>query len=297
MILATTFWFERAYVSSGRRSSMEIENRKSAEEKLKTSAGSDVGPVQASREEKIDASSNTDIKLHEDASSNTDIRFQGDVESIAKSKHLKMNDAFSNTEHEFNLEDKKEVISVSVINMVDASTAVDETSRSCSGTNTDESWWIAKPPICMTKNENIQDNTRESKNIVRNTQSKLPTSFEEIEVAIKNELEHGLFPAPAEVDTIRSRFDEATDQHVDTIPPPPPYEKDVVQDRTQDVMEVETIGTNHARSSSPIADHHEVHIPPPPPLLPEDDVDDVTSPALHVKEDQTNTMFHSNEIN
>ena len=114
-------------------------------------------------------------------------------------------------------------------------------------------------------------------------------------MAIKNELEHGLFPSPAEVDTIRSRFDEATDQYVDTIPPPPPYEKDVVQDRTQDVMEVETIGTNHARSSSPIADHHEVHIPPPPPLLPEDDVDDVTSPALHVKEDQTNTMFHSNE--
>ena len=62
-------------------------------------------------------------------------------------------------------------------------------------------------------------------------------------------------------------------------------------------MKVETIGTNHARSSSPIADHHEVHIPPPPPLLPEDDVDDVTSPALHVKEDQTNTSSTRTRIN
>ena len=178
--------------------------------------------------------------------------------------------------------------------MVDASTAVDDTSRSNSGTNTDESWWIATPPVCKTKNENIQYSTRESKNIVHNTQSKLPTSFEENEVAMKIELEHGSFPAPAEVDTIRTRFDETTDQYMDTIPPPPPYEKDVVQDRTQDVMEVETVGTYNARSSSPIADHHEVHIPLPPPLLSEDDADDVTSP-LHVKEDQMNTMFHSNE--
>ena len=85
---------------------LEIENRKSAEEKLKASAGGGVGHVQANREEKL-MHHQTDIKLHEDASSNTDIRFQADVESIAKSKHLKMNDAFSNTEHEFNLEDKK----------------------------------------------------------------------------------------------------------------------------------------------------------------------------------------------
>ena len=63
---------------------LRLENRKSAEEKLKASAGGGVGHVQANREEKIDASSNTNIKLHEDASSNTDIRFQGDVESIAK---------------------------------------------------------------------------------------------------------------------------------------------------------------------------------------------------------------------
>ena len=67
-----------------------------------------------------------------------------------------------------------------------------------------------------------------------------------------------------------------------------------MQDRTHDVMEVETVGTYNARSSSPIAKHHEVDIPPPPPFLSEDDADDVTRPVLHVKEDQMNMKLHSN---
>ena len=65
---------------------------------------------------------------------------------------------------------------------------------------------------------------------------------------MKIKLEHGSFPAPAEIETNRTNLMKPRISIWTQYPPP--YEKDVVQDRTHDVMEVETVGTYNARSSS-----------------------------------------------
>ena len=247
---------------------------------MKTSAGGDVGEVQSKTREKIDASSNTDTEKN--------------VEDHFALRRPKMNDAFCNTENDLSSEDNEGIISASVVNMVDASTAVDETSRSHSGTNTDETWCIANPYLDKVTNENIDNGSCEQKRIMRSTKSNLPPSYNEAGVAIKNELQQGAVPVHTELKAIPTEFNENTEQYTDTIPPPPPYENYVSQGSEYGVTKLENAGTDNAAPYYPTADH-DVDIPPPPPLLSEDDVDDVRSPILRVDDDNTNIALSANE--
>merc|ERR1711981_203175 len=104
---------------------IEIENRKNAEDVLRESI------------ERKDDKLSTVIQMT-DASSNTD---KGNSESSLKlinaAPRIEVSDASSNTDFSNVLEETNQLIPVAVIDMVDASTAIETKSSSDSSTNTE----------------------------------------------------------------------------------------------------------------------------------------------------------------